>query len=804
MCYEVRVMVMGGADEEESRAVEGRIADALSQLARTRRVAGKSVPPPAYIRRHAVEHAAAAGDLDPRLITPDFLPYIDAERLRSLNPTPTHAETSGLLRLWRQAAHGWEWDAPEANASALAFWAACAGEPLPRTELAEHWNPRWAQWPLGNGEILTRLPASVNAVATAALSDGRLAVVVSGHDGTVSVWDLDTGNPIGEPVMTGLSYAGPAAAAVLPDGRAMVVAGVSGGLRMWDPAGGGPSGEPVGGTVRALVTTVLPDRRVVAITGDVLGRANFWDITAGRFEARPFRSMDAHDRSVSALCVAELPDGRAGLLTTGGIGGDNTIRVWDLVTGEPAAAPLRHSSPVTAMTAARLPTGTTVVVAGAGGRDRRVWDLTTGDCTRTAVWAQALTTATLPDGRSVVVEAVRDYSLRVWDPSDASPVGPPLNGHTDIVQSVTTATRPDGRPIVVSGGDDGTVRCWDLETRPHSGPASVSGPYPLSSVVSARLPDGRDVIVAGGRDMRTASVTDLASGAPVGEPLLHLDRVLALATAELADGRTFVLAGGRDNERTVIVWDLAAAGAEGRVLSHGASSVLATAGLPDGRAVAITGHFVHGKHGAPGMLRVRDLLTGATVGEPLTSPDESVDATATGTLPDGRTVLIAATSKFESRAPALRVWDLSSRRLLGSLHGCAGGARAIATASLPHGPTVAITGEANGTLRLWDLAERRLLGTCHAHRHPVEAIATASLSDGRGVAVTGGGATVRLWDLSSFQPIGPPLRLPGRVCAVATARLDGRAVAAVAGDGLAVVHLERAAGDGRRGEGSRV
>ncbi|GHD18826.1 hypothetical protein GCM10010313_49270 [Streptomyces violarus] len=789
-------MVTGVAGEEEGRAVEGRIADALSRLARTRRVAGAPVPPPAYVRRHAVEHAAAAGDLDQRLITPDFLPYIDAERLRSLNPTATNAETSGLLRLWRQAAHGWEWDAPEANASALAFWAKCADEPLPRTELAGHWNAQWAQWPLGNGEILTRLPAPVGTVATAALPDGRLAVVASGNDGTVSVWDLDTGHPIGEPVTTGPGYARPMAVAVLPDGRAMVVAGMPDGLWMWDPAEGGPPGEPVGGTALALVTTALPDGRVVAITGDVLGQMDFWDITAGRFEARPFRSMDAHDRTVSALCVAELPDGRAGLLTTGGILGDNTIRVWDLVTGEPAAEPLRHDSPVTAMTAARLPTGATVVVAGAGGRDRRVWDLATGTHTRTDGWTQALTTASLPDGRSVVVEAVRDYSLHVWDPSDASPVGPPLNGHTDFVQSVTTATRPDGRPIVVSGGDDGTVRCWDLETRPHSGRASAAGPYPLSSVVPARLPDGRDVIVAGGRDMRTASVTDLASGDAVGEPLRHRDRVLTLATAELADGRTVVLAGGRDNESTVLVWDLAADEAEGRVLSHGASSVLASAGLPDGRAVTITGHFTRSQRRTPGALRVRDLLTGETVGEPLTSPDESVDAAATATLPDGRMVLIAATDDVENRVPVLRVWDLPSRRLHGPLHGSTSVVRAIATASPAHGPTLAITGEANGTLRVWDLAERQLLGTQHAHRHPVEAIATTTLSDGRPVAVTGGGATLRLWDLLSFEPIGPPLRLPGRVCAVATARLDGRAVAAVAGDGLAVVHLERAGGDG--------
>ncbi|MFB6848172.1 hypothetical protein ACFCXS_25445 [Streptomyces sp. NPDC056373] len=84
-------MVTGESDQEECRAVEGRITDALSRLTRSRKVAGDDVSPPAYVRRHAVEHAAAAGGVDQRLITSDFLPYIDAERLRSLNPTATNA-----------------------------------------------------------------------------------------------------------------------------------------------------------------------------------------------------------------------------------------------------------------------------------------------------------------------------------------------------------------------------------------------------------------------------------------------------------------------------------------------------------------------------------------------------------------------------------------------------------------------------------------------------------------------------------------------------------------------------------------
>ncbi|MFB6848173.1 hypothetical protein ACFCXS_25450 [Streptomyces sp. NPDC056373] len=154
---------------------------------------------------------------------------------------------------------------------------------------------------MGNGEILARLPAAVGAVATVALPDGQLVVVVSSDDGKVRIWDLITGHPIGEPVTVGESHARPVATAVL-----------------WDPAEGGPSGEPVGSAVApavSLVTTILPDRRVVAIVGDVMGRVHFWDITTGRPEASPLLTLQVHNAPVSRLCTTTLPDGRAVLLS---------------------------------------------------------------------------------------------------------------------------------------------------------------------------------------------------------------------------------------------------------------------------------------------------------------------------------------------------------------------------------------------------------------------------------------------------------------------------------------------------------
>ena len=65
--------------------------------------------------------------------------------------------------------------------------------------------------------------------------------------------------------------------------------------------------------------------------------------------------------------------------------------------------------------------------------------------------------------------------------------------------------------------------------------------------------DGRLVAVSGGDD-RMVRVWDLATGAPVGEPLSgHTGGVNALAVGVL-DGRPVVVSGGED--QTVRVWDL--------------------------------------------------------------------------------------------------------------------------------------------------------------------------------------------------------------------------------------------------------
>ena len=86
----------------------------------------------------------------------------------------------------------------------------------------------------------------MNAVAVGALPDGTPVIVSGGGDGTVRVWRLADGTPVGEP-LTGHDGAVKAVAVgALPDGTPVIVSGGQDGtVRVWRTADGSPFVPPL-------------------------------------------------------------------------------------------------------------------------------------------------------------------------------------------------------------------------------------------------------------------------------------------------------------------------------------------------------------------------------------------------------------------------------------------------------------------------------------------------------------------------------------------------------------------------------
>jgi len=155
------------------------------------------LPPVPYVRRHVVEHAAAGRVLDERFVSLDFLPFVDAARLRPLLPRlsvrsgrrdddgPGEREVG---ETWRRAAYTWSWNDPAANADALNFWCAALGQPrASAAAVGGLWWTRWARCRVGSGEILGRHTDTVVAVAITVLPDGRPVAVTGSFDATVRI-----------------------------------------------------------------------------------------------------------------------------------------------------------------------------------------------------------------------------------------------------------------------------------------------------------------------------------------------------------------------------------------------------------------------------------------------------------------------------------------------------------------------------------------------------------------------------------------------------------------------------------------
>ncbi|MGE3664419.1 MAG: serine/threonine-protein kinase, partial [Pseudonocardia sp.] len=295
------------------------------------------------------------------------------------------------------------------------------------------------------------------------------------------------------------------------------------------------------------------------------------------------RTLTGHTRGVAAVTTAVL--GGRPVVVSGS--DDATVRVWDLVTGEPVGRPLTgHTDGVLAVAATELD-GRAVVASGSSDRTVRLWDLGSGGplgepLTGHTHYVSAL--AAVPGARLVVSGGV-DRTIRVWDLARRAPVGEPLAGHEGSV-SALAVTSMGGLVVIVSGSSDRTVRVWDLATGAPVGTPMLGHARTVSAVTTAEL-DGRPVAVTGGDD-RTVRVWDLATGAPVGQPLTgHTGYVWAVAVTRL-DGRAVIVSGGSD--RTVRVWDLATGAPVGDPITGHHSSVAAvTTAELDGRAVVVAG-----------------------------------------------------------------------------------------------------------------------------------------------------------------------------------------------------------------------
>ncbi|MEG4342289.1 WD40 repeat domain-containing protein, partial [Microcoleus sp. A003_D6] len=164
------------------------------------------------------------------------------------------------------------------------------------------------------------------------------------------------------------------------------------------------------------------------------------------------RTLTGHSNSVNAVAITA--DGKRAISGSG----DNSLKVWDLTTGDEQFTLKGHSYSVNAVAVTADGKG---AISGSSDNTLKVWNLTSGKEEFTleghSDWVNAV--AVTADGK-MAISGSFDNTVKVWDLTTGKELFT-LKGHSDSVNAV--AVTEDGKQAI-SGSWDNTVKVWDLTT----------------------------------------------------------------------------------------------------------------------------------------------------------------------------------------------------------------------------------------------------------------------------------------------------------------------------------------------------
>lgn len=301
--------------------------------------------------------------------------------------------------------------------------------------------------------------------------------------------------------------------------------------------------------------TYSPDgSRILSASTD--NTLNIWDSVTGVEIA----SLSGHSSVVNSCAYS--PDGRR--IVSGA--NDFTLRIWDADIGVEIITIEAHSSVVT--TCAYSPDGRRIV-SGSWDKSLKIWDTNTG--MKVAIlrghskWVTSC--AYSPDGKRIV-SGSEDNTLRIWDSETGKEIAK-LEGHTDAI--TTCAYSPDGRSIISGSGN--SLRTWDAE----AGEQITKYAVQEHILTCSFSPDGKRIVLglAGG----ALSVVDTETGEQIASHKCHSGKMSACAYSP--DGKR-IISGSSD--KTIKIWDESVVVKNTSIEGH-SDSVTCCTYSPDGRRV---------------------------------------------------------------------------------------------------------------------------------------------------------------------------------------------------------------------------
>ena len=429
------------------------------------------------------------------------------------------------------------------------------------------------------------------------------------------------------------------------------------------------------------------------------------------YDVRPDKEIElflitGHTRTVRTVAYST----RLPIIASGS--DDNTVKIWDRISGEHKITLNGHTDGVTSV--AFSPDGNTLA-SGSWDNTVRMWDATTGEqkTTLNGHTDRITSVAFSPDGNTLA-SGSWDNTVHIWDATTGEQKTT-LNGHTDRISAV--AFSPDGDTFA-TGSDDQTIRLWKTIDLKHV--TTLKGH--AEEIYSIAFSPDSNTIATGSAD-NTVRLWNVNTGIHKTTLNRHSDDISTIAFSP--DGKT--IATGSPEDQTVRLWD-AQTGKHKTILTGdrtwGITSILYS---QDGGTL-ICGSFVSN----PSTIAWWD----TNKGKYKTTPEEYLSTIFSVAIsPDGKTIASGSTDQ------TVGLWDAFSGEYKRNLSGHTDVVCAVVFS--PDGNTIA-SGSFDNTIRLWDAHTGKHKMTLTGHTSIVFSVAFSS--DGSTLASGSADNTVRLWN----------------------------------------------------------
>jgi len=271
--------------------------------------------------------------------------------------------------------------------------------------------------------------------------------------------------------------------ALVPGGRKIMTCSFDGSIRIWDIESGTQIGDDWGedkDRAEGYTITLSPNGKTVAI-GNIGGTVTLWDVETRKFIAK----WTGHTNFVASLCWSQ--DGER--LVSGSW--DGTVRVRDVKSGKTVLGVIKTGHKYVYV-AIYSPDTTKIATGGGDDSGARIWDAKTGELLSTVLkQASVVSLAWTSDQTKLIFTS--DTSIRIFNTATWQQIAI-LEGHTKGVFSLSLFQNDR---LLASASHDDTARLWNLDTNLPVGPPLKHQHAVYSTAISA---DGK-LLLTGCHDL---------------------------------------------------------------------------------------------------------------------------------------------------------------------------------------------------------------------------------------------------------------------------------------------------------------